>query len=340
MQSAPWPAAVSGLDDIKRCRSQRSLLVASTGGHLDELYRLHQRFQPKLGQVEWVTFDTSQSRDLLRGEHVHFVPFVRPKDALGAWRSTMAALRLLTNQRFARVISTGAAVAVPFLAAARMMGIPGHYIESAARSNGRSLSGAMVARIPRVRLYGQYPAWTAGRWQFRGSVFDGFTPGPHRSMRAIDRVVVTFGTQQDFGFRRALASLVRILPEVTTASPTVLWQTGATDTTGFDINGVTTIPGHAMAEAIAEADLVIGHAGVGSALASLEQGKHPVLLPRRRQHSEHTDDHQLLIGQELGHRGLATARDPDVLTSNDLALAARRSVISPPHAPVFILQPD
>lgn len=328
------PAAVSWI------RPGTTLLVASTGGHLEQLHRLRQRFSPALDDVEWATFETPQSRDLLAGEAVHYVPFIRPRDARGALRSGAAAAQLLAHHRFTRVISTGAAVAVPFLGEARALGLAAHYIESAARSEGLSLSGSMVARVPGVRLYGQYPGWTSGRWQFRGSVFDGFSSGPPHRERPIDKVVVTFGTQRDFGFRRALEALVRLLPEVCTSCPTILWQTGATDVSGIPVDAVDSVPGDEFASAVDEADLVISHSGVGTALLTLEHDKCPVMLPRRRDRGEHTDDHQRLIAEELGRRGLAIWADPDVLTPEDLTAAARMTATGTTQPPPFLLQPD
>jgi UDP-N-acetylglucosamine--N-acetylmuramyl-(pentapeptide) pyrophosphoryl-undecaprenol N-acetylglucosamine transferase len=320
-------------------RSGRTLLVASTGGHLEQLYRLRQRFQPLLDDVEWATFDTGQSRHLLAEEIVHYVPFVKPKDARGTFLDSIEAARLLGQHRFVRVISTGAAVAVPFLGLARSRGLAAHYIESAARSQGLSLSGQMVSRVPGVRLYGQYPGWTSGRWQFRGSVFDGFEPGPMRPPHTLDKIVVTFGSQRDFGFRRALDALVRILPLVSSSSPDVLWQTGATDVSGLGIDAIETLPAADLEQAIAEADLVISHSGVGTALTTLEHGKAPVMLPRRRDHGEHTDDHQRLIAQELGRRGLAVWADPDRLRAEHLVRAAAISAVRAAPSP-FLLQPD
>ena len=320
-------------------RPGTTLLVASTGGHLDQLHRLRRRFQPDLGDVEWVTFDTPQSRHLLAGEVVHHVPYIRPRDAGGTLRSGRAAANLLRRRRYTRVISTGAAIAVPFLAEARALGLAAHYIESAARSEGTSMSGAMVSHIPGVRLYGQYPAWTAGRWQFRGSVFDGFVHGPDHE-HPIDKVVVTFGTQRDFGFRRALDHLVRLMPEVCTTSATILWQTGATDTTGLDIPAVEAMPAGELEDAVAEADLVVSHSGVGTALVALDHGKCPTLLPRRRALHEHTDDHQCLIAEELLRRGLAVQADPDELVAEHLVTAARMTAVTATEAPRFLLQPD
>ncbi len=321
-------------------RPGRTLLVASTGGHLEQLYRLRQRFNPSLGEVEWATFDTGQSRHLLADEVVHYVPFVKPRDAKGTFLDGIEAARLLSRGRFARVISTGAAVAVPFLGLARSRGLAAHYIESAARSDGLSLSGQMVSRVPGVRLYGQYPGWSAGRVHFRGSVFDGFTQGAPRPLRPLERVVVTLGTQRDFGFRRALEALVRVLPEFCSPSVEILWQTGATDTTGLPISAVDSVPRNDMVQAFAEADLVVSHSGVGTALMALEHGKCPILLPRRRQFSEHADDHQQLIAEELGRRGLAIWADPDDLTAGDIEVAARMRAVGDPAPVPFLLQKD
>jgi UDP-N-acetylglucosamine--N-acetylmuramyl-(pentapeptide) pyrophosphoryl-undecaprenol N-acetylglucosamine transferase len=339
-QVAPLSPVALADPPISWIRPGRTLMVASTGGHLEQLYRLRQRFLPELQEVEWATFDTGQSRYLLADEIVHYVPFVKPKDMRGTLQSSVAAAHLLGQQRFSRVISTGAAVAVPFIGRARALGMAAHYIESAARSEGLSMSGSMVSHIPGVRLYGQYPGWTAGRFQFRGSVFDGFMPGAPVPCHPVDKVVVTFGTQRDFGFRRAAEALCRILPEVCTSSATVLWQTGATDTTGLPVEAVESVPAADMAQAVAEADLVISHSGVGTALLTLEHGKCPVLLPRRRQHSEHTDDHQRLVAEELGRRGLAVWADPDVLTPEHLVGAERMTAVGVAAPPRFLLQPD
>lgn len=320
-------------------RPGRTLLVASTGGHLEQLWRLRRRFEPMLDEVEWATFDTGQSRHLLADEVVHYVPFVRPKDVRGAFLDGREAIRLLTRGRFARVISTGAAVAVPFLDIARARGLAAHYIESAARSQGPSLSGRMVSRLPGVRLYGQYPGWASGRWQFRGSVFDGFEPGSACASRPIGKVVVSFGSQRDFGFRRALERLVRLLPEVCSSSAEIVWQTGATDVSGLGIHAVEILPAADLEQAIAEADLVISHAGVGTALTTLEHGKCPVMLPRRREFGEHTDNHQRLIAEELERRGLAGGADPDLLRVEHLLSAARMTAERVAPMP-FLLQPD
>jgi len=337
----PQPGAVPAAGPTW-IRPGRTLLVASTGGHLDQLYRLRRAFDPQLEEVEWATFDTGQSQHLLTGEVVHIVPFIRPKDLAGTRAGAAAAIRLLRGQRFARVISTGAAVAVPFITTARSLGLAAHYIESAARSTGPSLSGQLVSRVPGVRLYAQYAAWTAGRWQLRGAVFDAYRPGrdPVELADGLSKVVVTFGTQRGYGFRRAAERLSRVLPQVCRTDADILWQTGSTDTTGLGLDSRDTVPAAELEAAVAEADLVVSHSGIGSALLALKHGRCPVLIPRRHAHGEHTDDHQRQIADDLSRRSLAVAAEASEVTAEHLLTAAAMSATAVDHPRPFILQPD
>ena len=61
------------------------------------------------------------------------------------------------------------------------------------------------------------------------------------------------------------------------------------------------------------ADVVIAHAGIGSALSALRAGKIPILVPRRGHQGEHIDDHQDQIARYLVDRGLAISGDADSL---------------------------
>jgi UDP-N-acetylglucosamine transferase subunit ALG13 len=301
------------------------LYVCSLGGHLDELVRLAPRINQAGAGEEWVTFDSAQSRGKLAGRTAHFIPPIDPKDLGAALRAMPRAHRLLGRQRYSRVVSTGAAVAVPFSLAARTRGIGMHYIESCARHRGPSLTGRILAGVPGVRLYTQHQGWAGSRWQFRGSVLDGYAPASPGAVRApgdLRRVLVTFGTQRGFSFRRAAQRLARLLPQVLAPGAEVLWQTGWTYVADLGIEGVALVPPAELAAAAAESDLVIAHAGLGSALLALDAGRCPVLLPRRSHHGEHTDDHQTQLAADLDRRGLAVAREADRVTAGDLLRAA------------------
>ena len=316
----------------------RTLLVASTGGHLDELARLRPRLVPAADDAHWVTFDDAHSRSLLAGETVHVVDHIPPRGYLGVARTVRFAASLLRRGDYARVVSTGAAIAIPFLTAARALGIEAHYIESAARTERPSLTGTVVSRLPGVRLYSQYAGWPDRRWHCRGSLFDGFESSQRsRPPVMAQRVVVTLGTMRDYGFRTAVERLARELAEVLSPDAEVLWQVGATDLTGLGIQGRQLVPMHELRAAMADADLVVAHAGIGSTLGALEAGHCPVLLPRRFSRGEHVDDHQVLIADALSQRKLAVARDAAEVTAADLVTAMATSVNRDPNPRPFLL---
>lgn len=305
-------------------------MVAGGGGHLEELCLLRPRLVGISEQLTWVTPDTAQSRGLLLGEERIAIPKARPHDVRAAVVTTERALAVLRGHRFDQVVSTGSLPAVPFLTIARARGLPCHFIESAARVEGPSLTGAILERVPGVHRYGQYE-WGRPRWEYRGSVFDGFTGAPNPD-GAVRRIVVTVGVS-GYGFRRLLEAVRRAAP----AGAEVLWQTGSTDVRGLDIAAVPTMAAEDLTAAVTAADVVIAHAGVGSALTAMAAGKCPILVPRLRVHGEHADDHQREVARRLAAAGLALTCDPDSLDADLLTEAARRRIVRNEHARPFVL---
>lgn len=312
-----------------------TLLVASTGGHLTQLSRLAPRLRGKLDEdFVWVTFDTPQSRSMLAGRDAIFVEHTLPRDWRNLARNAIRAGRVLETNRVRGVVSTGAGIALAFIPLARTRGLPCHFIESAARCVDPSLTGRMLSRVPGVQLYSQYPQRARGRWRYAGSVFDPFRSREQAERpSSIRRVVVTLGTMEVYSFRRLVERTMTLLP----AAAEVLWQTGATDVSGLPISARPALPSEELAWALREADLVVAHAGVGSALAALEAGRCPVLVPRRKRHREHVDDHQEQVAAELAERGLAITRAVEDLTHEDLLSAAARGVESLEDPPAFRL---
>jgi UDP-N-acetylglucosamine--N-acetylmuramyl-(pentapeptide) pyrophosphoryl-undecaprenol N-acetylglucosamine transferase len=313
-----------------------TLLVASTGGHLKQLHRLHRRLFGVTGPFRWATFDTPQSTSLLEGEVVDFVYFVGGRDPGNVLRNVPLVERILRQNEIDTIVSTGSAMALPFFALGRAKGLRCHYIESAARSDGPSKTARMISRIPGVYLYTQYPAWADRKWHYRGAVFDSFAPAApdpaaERPPR-LRKVVVSLGTFKDYGFERLVRRLLAILP----SEVDVLWQTGDTDVRALGVMGHHAIPERELTQAIREADVLVAHAGVGTALAALEVGKCPVLVPRRLVHGEHVDDHQTQIATELGNRGLAVSVEADELALEHLLAASATRVATLPTEPPFI----
>lgn len=325
---------------VDRNRAGTTLLMASTGGHLEQLLRLRDRLQPTVGPVEWVTFDDPQSRSLLAGEVVHHVPYVAPRNFKAVLSNIPAAHRILSDGDYSRIVTTGSAIVLSFLPIARARRVPCHFIESSARAQGPSVTGSIVSRIPGMHLYTQYPSWAGDRWTCGGSLFDVYEPRTRRDghLSRAKRVVVTLGTMRTYGFRRAAEAVAALLPAVLAPDAEVLWQTGVTDVTGLGIDGLESVTAAEMRTAVNEADLVIAHAGVGSALTALDLGKMPVLLPRlKTRYNEMVDDHQLMIAAELDSRGVAVSRDPNELTVDDLIWAMNHSVVTSQDRTPFLL---
>jgi UDP-N-acetylglucosamine--N-acetylmuramyl-(pentapeptide) pyrophosphoryl-undecaprenol N-acetylglucosamine transferase len=308
-----------------------TLLVASTGGHLGQLFDLASRLSERAEDRLWVTFDSEQGRTLLAEEPRVFVPYIAERDILGVTRTFRHAARIIGAQgAINRVVSTGSAIALSFLSYAALRGLETHYIESAARLGPPSLTGRLLQAIPGIRLYRQYQHAAQGRWRYGGSVFDGYEPAAPEP-RPVRRIVVTVGT--DRGFRRLLDRLVRVLPR----DAEVLWQVGPTPTFGLPITPRPFVPALELDRAMREADVVVAHAGCGSALAAVKAGRCPVLVPRDPKHGEVVDSHQNEIASWLERRGLALQRSVEELSAADLEAAAARHVLRLSYPPPFRL---
>jgi UDP-N-acetylglucosamine--N-acetylmuramyl-(pentapeptide) pyrophosphoryl-undecaprenol N-acetylglucosamine transferase len=295
-----------------------TLMVATSGGHLIELLQLAPRLRPSDDDVVWVTNDTVQTRSLLGDARAVFVPDPGSRNLPGTAANALRAARILRRYRPDRVISTGSAVAASFLPVARALGIACHYIESGTRVAGPSVTGRLLARVPGVECYTQHESWASARWPYAGSILDGFEQVAADPAPPVRRVVVTLGTWQQ-SFRRLIEHLVPLLP----ADAQVVWQTGHTDVTGLAISPTPWMSATDLSAAVAEADLVVTHAGMGASLDALAAGRCPVVVPRRPEHGEQIDDHQVQLAAELARRGLAVVRDPETLTAEDLLQAAR-----------------
>lgn len=313
-------------------RSRDVLAIASAGGHFKQLVALVDRI-PDLGRVTWLTHDNGMSRDLLDAvgradDRLVLTNYAAPRDLTNLARNARAGRRVLREGRFDLAISTGAGIAVAVLPLARTAGIRTVFVESATRADGPSLSGRMLRWSPGIEVLSQHPGY-GPPWRMVGSVHDRFRPGPPRPAQ-VRRVVVTTGTIRPYGFRRLLDRLVAVLP----ADAEVLWQTGETDVSGLGIDARHRVPAADLEAAMQAADVVVAHAGTGTAVTAFELGVAPVLVPRRHRHGEHVDDHQVVTAVDLSGRGLATHLEVEDLNMETLLEASTRSVAivdDPPH---------
>lgn len=307
------------LEDL---RGKRTLLVASTGGHLTQLVRL----APGIGvsaDSPWLTFDMPQSHSLLAGREVHFVPYVRPRDVHHVLTAGVEVQSLLRDVE--AVLSTGAGLA---LSALPQMALttkkPAVYLESISRVNGPSLTGRILARLPRVGLYAQHTSWLRPPWRAGPSVLASYelVDRPPRSIRSI---FVTLGTIAPYRFDRLVDLVLAYLRQ--NPSVDVIWQLGCTTRVDLPGRTVTQLGDTDFAEAVARADLVVAHSGVGVAMNILDKGRIPVLLARRSDRGEHVDDHQHQILDYLVRRDLALDASSALTRPDGLLHAMTHEVI-------------
>jgi UDP-N-acetylglucosamine transferase subunit ALG13 len=76
---------------------------------------------------------------------------------------------------------------------------------------------------------------------------------------------------------------------------------------------------------IRDAEVVITHAGVGSAVTAIRAGKKPVLVPRLARFGEHVDDHQLQLAERLVEFGLAVVWTPGARVDGVIGEARHRT---------------
>ena len=264
----------------------RTLLLATDGGHLTQLVAVAERLPPAVvDDALWASTDSPQSRSVLSGKQAIFVPLVRPRDVAGVIRSLPLAHRLQREWGFSQAISTGSGVALAYLPYLALRGVRTHYIESATRLTGPSLTGRLLHAVPTIRLYTQYETQAHGRWHYGGWVYERFTASRRTDVTAIKRVVVTLGGSTKFPFRRLLDGLAPILRpggqlEQAQGSPVAtVWQTGSTPTDGLGIDAQPFLPSAVLDAEMAQADVVIGHAGAGTTYSALTAGRFPILVP-------------------------------------------------------------
>lgn len=105
---------------------------------------------PVLDQADdrfWVTFDKEDANSVLAGERVYHCFFPTNRNLKNAVRNTLLAVRVLRKERPDLIVSSGAAVAVPFFLVGKLFGAKTVYVEVFDRVDAPTLTGRLVRRI-------------------------------------------------------------------------------------------------------------------------------------------------------------------------------------------------
>ncbi len=130
---------------LRESDSMKICLVGSSGGHLTHLYMLKPFWQER--EHFWVTFDKEDARSLLEGEKVYPCYYPTNRNLWNLFRNVFVAIKVLRKEKPDLLISSGAAVAVPFFYLAKIMGKKLVYIEVFDRIDKPTLTGKLVYPI-------------------------------------------------------------------------------------------------------------------------------------------------------------------------------------------------
>jgi beta-1,4-N-acetylglucosaminyltransferase len=120
-------------------------LVGSSGGHLTHLYMLKPFWQEK--ERFWVTFDKEDARSILQDEKMYSCYYPTNRSLKALIINTFLAIKVILKEKPDLIISSGAAVAVPFFYFGKLMGAKLIYVEVFDRIDKPTLTGKMVYPI-------------------------------------------------------------------------------------------------------------------------------------------------------------------------------------------------
>ncbi|MDG9319913.1 UDP-N-acetylglucosamine transferase subunit ALG14 [Streptococcus pneumoniae] len=117
-------------------------LVGSSGGHLTHLYLLKPFWKDR--ERFWVTFDKEDARSILENEIFYPCYYPTNRNLKVLIKNTILAFKILRKERPDIIVSSGAAVAVPFFYLGKIFGAKTVYIEVFDRIDAPTMTGKLV----------------------------------------------------------------------------------------------------------------------------------------------------------------------------------------------------
>lgn len=120
----------------------RVLFVSSAGGHLAQLLRLEPWYRHH--DTRWVTFELPDAVGLLADDEVVWAHHPTTRNLKNLIRNTVLAARDLRRTRPDIIVSSGAAIAVPFFWVGKLFRAKTVYVEVIDRIDTRTLTARLV----------------------------------------------------------------------------------------------------------------------------------------------------------------------------------------------------
>ena len=212
------------------------------------------------------------------------------------------------------VLSTGAGVAVPFAWVARLRGASVVYVESLARIEGPSLTYRLIAPIasrryvPVARARGRASGHALRRQRLLGGHVIFVSVGTNEA--------ASTGSYERWpGCRAGRSGSFSTATPPRSPAPVSSWSTFS--------------PSTRWPTAIRRCRVFVTHAGVGSVIVALANGKRAVVVPRRKAFGEAVDDHQLQLGRRFAAAGLVTLVEETEALAGALAQGEHDVTVTP-----------
>ena len=120
------------------------------------------------------------------------------------------------------------------------------------------------------------------------------------------KIFATVGTQLPFD------RLIRELDAWTETNPgsDVVAQIGTSNYEPRHMAWQRMVSENLFREQLGACDVIVAHAGMGTIISAIDNGKRVIVMPRRAAYGEHRNDHQLATAERLCHlQGLAVVHD-------------------------------
>lgn len=133
------------LEKLIKQKKLKVCFVGSSGGHLTHLYMLRPFWKDK--EHFWVTFNKEDANSILKNEKIYYCYYPTNRSLKALLINTKLAIKVLIKEKPNLIISSGAAVAVPFFYIGKLFGAKLIYIEVFDRIDKPTITGKIVYPI-------------------------------------------------------------------------------------------------------------------------------------------------------------------------------------------------
>ena len=129
----------------KKYNEAKFLIVGSSGGHLTHMYMLKDIWSKH--DRTWVTFDKADANSILKDERKYWCHYPTNRNIPNLIKNTFLAIKILRKEKPDVIISSGAAVAIPFFLLGHLFGAKLVYVEVFDRIDKPTVSGKFCYRF-------------------------------------------------------------------------------------------------------------------------------------------------------------------------------------------------